>query len=124
MNGLIRELQIGSILLTKETVERASKYIVLTGHDLTDFQSILNLELLRINIHSGTSNDIAKYNLGEAYKTEEQLTINARSLQNFLSLRSDKSALWEIRQLAHAVYDALPEDHRYLFADHIKEEQQ
>jgi thymidylate synthase (FAD) len=45
-----------------------------------------------------------------------------RSLQNLLSLRSDKAALWEIRQLAHALFNALPADHRYLFVDHLKEE--
>jgi thymidylate synthase (FAD) len=44
-----------------------------------------------------------------------------RSLQNFLSLRSDKSALWEIQKLAHAIYNELPLEHRYLFEASIKE---
>jgi thymidylate synthase (FAD) len=106
----------------KDEKARAHKYLVFTGNDLVDLMSIRALENLRQCIQSGTSNDLAKYCLPEAYKTEEQLTINARSLQNLLSLRSDKSALWEIRQLAHAIYDALPEDHKYLFVDHLKEE--
>jgi len=104
--------------------KRASTYLVFTGNDLVDTMSIRALENLRQVIQAGISNDIAKYCLPESYKTEEQLTINARSLQNLLFLRSDKGALWEIRQLAHALFDALPEDHKYLFIDHIKEEQQ
>ncbi len=115
MNGLIRELKVGSKLLTKEIVERASKYIVLTGDDLTDFQSIVTLEMLRLNVVSGTSNDICKYNLGESYKTSLVWTVNARTLQNFLHLRTDKAALWEIRELANNLYVALPDEHKYLF---------
>jgi len=93
---------------------------VLTGDDLTDFQSIVTLEMLRLNVVSGTSNDICKYNLGESYKTSLVWTINARSLQNFLYLRTDKAALWEIRELANNLYVALPDEHKYLFYDSNK----
>lgn len=98
--------------------ERASKYLVYTGNSLVDCMSIYALENLRQVLHQGTSNDVAKYCLPEAYKTELKWTINARSLQNFLALRSDKSALWEIRKLAKEVYEALPEDHTYLFEEY------
>jgi thymidylate synthase (FAD) len=70
---------------------------------------------------AGISNDRAKYCLPESYKTELTWTINARSLQNFISLRSDKAALWEIRDLANMVYETLPSDHRYLFENSLKE---
>ncbi|EOH7199259.1 FAD-dependent thymidylate synthase, partial [Campylobacter jejuni] len=46
---------------------------------------------------------------------ELTLTINARSLQNFISLRSSKSALWEIRNLANALFEALPQEHKFIF---------
>ena len=97
-------------------VERASKYLVMTGVELVDEMSIRALENLRLVLLQGISNDKAKYCLPESYKTELTWTINARSLQNFLTLRSDKSALWEIQELAHALYEALPEDHKYLFS--------
>ena len=97
-------------------VERASKYLVMTGVELVDEMSIRALENLRLVLLQGISNDKAKYCLPESYKTELTWTINARSLQNFLTLRSDKSALWEIQNLAHALYDALPEEHKYLFS--------
>jgi len=104
---------------TSKDVERASKYLVLTGAEMVDEMSIKALENLRLVLVEGISNDKAKYCLPESYKTELTWTINARSLQNFLTLRSDKSALWEIQNLAHALYDALPEEHKYLFS--IKE---
>lgn len=104
---------------TCKDLERASKYLVLTGVEMVDEMSLKALENLRLVLVEGISNDKAKYCLPESYKTELTWTINARSLQNFLTLRSDKSALWEIQNLAHALYDALPEEHKYLFS--IKE---
>jgi thymidylate synthase (FAD) len=103
--------------------EGASRYIVLTGDKRVDRASIAALNNLQALLKEGISNDIAKYALPECYKTELTWTINARSLQNFLALRSSKSALWEIRDLAYAIFDALPEDHRYLFEDHINKKE-
>ena len=94
---------------------RASKYIVLTTNEAVDNASIKALENLRENLQSQISLDIAKYCLIESYKTELTWTINARSLQNFLSLRTSKSALWEIRNLAHEIYSALPNEHKFIF---------
>lgn len=92
------------------------KYLVFTGVDEVDEASKKALKNLQKILQSGISNDRAKYCLPESYKTELSWTINARSLQNFLSLRSDKSALWEIQELAHCVYNALPNEHKYLFS--------
>jgi len=103
-----------------ENKERAGKYLVFTGVDIVDEMSIKALENLRKVLKEGVSNDKAKYCLPESYKTELTWTINARSLQNFLSLRSDKSALWEIRELSYEIYKALPEDHKYLFREFLK----
>lgn len=103
---------------TCKDLERAQKYLVFTGDERVDSMSIKALENLRQLLNEGISNDKAKYCLPESYKTELTWTINARSLQNFLTLRSDKSALWEIQNLAHALYQALPEEHRYLFSIH------
>ena len=100
---------------TYNDCDRAREYLVMTGNDIVDEMSIKGLENLRVVLSKGISNDKAKYCLPESYKTELTYTINARSLQNFITLRSDKSALWEIRDLAQALYNELPEDHRYLF---------
>ncbi len=101
-------------------IARAEKYLVFTGVGLVDTFSVDALENLRKVLVAGISNDRAKYCLPDAYKTELTWTINIRSLQNFIYLRSDKSALWEIRNLANAIYEALPEEVKYLFNDHLK----
>lgn len=93
----------------------AQKFLVFTSNEMVNRASLLALINLQAILKQGVSNDIAKYCLPESYKTELTWTINARSLQNFLALRSSKSALWEIRALAKAVFDALPSEHRYLF---------
>ncbi len=97
--------------------EKASKYLVMTGNETVDKMSILALNNLQKVLKEGISNDIAKYCLPESYKSELTWTVNARSLQNFLNLRSSKEALWEIRELSREIFKALPEDHKYLFEE-------
>jgi thymidylate synthase (FAD) len=101
--------------------ERVEKYCVLVKNHKVDSAICLALDELRDLIKSGVPNDKAKYCLPESYKTSLTWSINARSLQNFLSLRSDKSALWEIRELARKIFEALPEEHKYLFEDYMKD---
>lgn len=100
---------------------RASKYLVFTGNAKVDRMSILALDNLRDLVADGISNDQLKYAMPEAYKTSLIWSVNARSLQNFLSLRSNKAALWEIRNLAHAIYNQIPDDHKFLFEASVKE---
>lgn len=95
--------------------KNASRYLVLCGNEKVDNASIKALENLRQILQESISLDLAKYCLPESYKTELTLTINARSLQNFLSLRSAKSALWEIRKLANTIFENLPDEHKFLF---------
>lgn len=98
-----------------QDIKRAEKYLIMTDEKLVNEMSIKALENLRSILQLGISNDKAKYCLPESYKTELTWTINARSLQNFITLRSDKAALWEIRDLAKNIYEALPCDHKYLY---------
>jgi len=101
----------------EDDFDRAKEFIVLTNNREVDNASIKALNNLQSILKSGISNDIAKYCLPESYKTELTWTINARSLQNFLSLRSNKSALWEIRELSNLIYQSLPKEHQYLFKE-------
>lgn len=104
---------------TSVVLNRASQYLVMTGNEDVDMASVLALENLRRLVAQGIPNDITKFCLPDAYKTELTWSINARSLQNFLKLRTDKSAMWEIRRLANDIFDALPEDHQYLFTEFV-----
>jgi thymidylate synthase (FAD) len=103
----------------EDDFKEAEKFIVLTDNVMVDIASIKALNNLQLVLKEGVSNDIAKFCLPESYKTELTWTINARSLQNFIELRSNKSALWEIRNMANALYENLPKEHQYLFKDNI-----
>lgn len=94
----------------------AGKYINLTGIEEIDTASLLALEQLRILLSSGKyTNDQAKYAVPECYKLDLIWTINARSLRNFLHLRSSHRAHFEIREFANLVFGAVPESHKFLY---------
>lgn len=78
--------------------------------------SLLNIQYF---LREGRANDQVKYMLPEAFKTRLQWQIDGRNLQNFLVLRTSKDALWEIRLLAKAIYDALPSEHKYLYSEYV-----
>lgn len=99
--------------------EQVAKWCVLTDVYAVDHASGRQLESVQSLLKAGIPNDKAKYALPESYKTELIWSINARSLQNFLSLRTSSSALWEIRRLAYAVFAATPADHQYLLEDFV-----
>jgi len=108
---------------TTDIGKRAEKYLVYSGVDRVDWHSIQALENLRQDIEAGVSNDIAKYTLPESFKTSLIWTINFRSLQNFLKLRTAPDALWEIRNLAYAIFDAIPDEYKYLLEDFVYEKE-
>jgi len=118
----LKELKHVEPFITASGVDReeASKYIYMTGDTVVDDMGIIALENLRKLVVKGKSNDIIKFAMPESYLTELTWTINARSLQNFLSLRLDKSALWAIRDLAQAIYDAIPADHKFIYEEQGK----
>jgi len=103
----------------KESKDHVDNFVVLAGNKYVDRANQLQLEYLRDELNKGTSNDKAKYMLTEAYKTSLVWTVNARSLQNFLALRTNRSALWEIQELANNIFTNLPDEHKYLFEEFI-----
>ena len=95
-------------------------FLVDSDNFSVNYYNLKQLRALREElITTNLSNDIAKYMLPEAFKTRLQWQIDMRNYQSFLELRLDKSALWEIRELAYATYKALPPEHRYLVNDII-----
>ena len=67
-------------------------------------------------------NDELKYFLPELWPTNLVLTSNVRELRYILKLRTGPSALREFRDLAHALYEAVPEQFKYLLTDCVHEE--
>lgn len=105
--------------INDENIKRAEKYVVFTPNENVNIASIKALENLRELLITPIGNDLAKYAMPESYKTELHWSINARSLQNFLELRTNRAALWEIQKLAHNIYDALPSEHKFIFEEKI-----
>lgn len=105
--------------INEENIKRAEKYVVFTPNENVNIASIKALENLRELLITPIGNDLAKYAMPESYKTELHWSINARSLQNFLELRTNRAALWEIQKLAHNIYDALPNEHKFIFEEKI-----
>ncbi len=92
--------------------------LVKTGVDVIDQLNIKHMEKLAVLIKQyDIPNDIAKYGLVEAYKVREQISFNIRSFRHFLSLRTSKKALAEIRQLAQEMFKQIPKDYHIFFED-------
>ncbi len=105
-----------------DNLQRAERFLVFTENQAVNEASIYALENLRKLLVTNIGNDLAKFAMPESYKTELTWSINARSLQNFFALRTSSSALWEIRNLAHSIFESLPEDHQFIFNDFIAHE--
>lgn len=97
-----------------------SRFCVLTDDDDVNLSIAHALAGLQALLIRRKSNDVAKYAMIEAYRTQLTWTINLRSLQNFLSLRTDKKALPEIQHLAKLIYEALPADAQSLVKHCVK----
>lgn len=92
------------------------KYLVKVN-PIVDSHNIHQLAMIQNALQKGMIRDEAKYLLPEAYKTSLVMTINARALQNFLYWRTSSHALWEIQGLAKAMFEAVPDTHKFLFRE-------
>ena len=68
------------------------------------------------------TDDELKYFLPEMWPTNLILTSNIRELRHILTLRTAPAALKEFRDLAHNLFDAVPDEFRYLLQDCVYKE--
>ena len=68
------------------------------------------------------TDDELKYYLPEFWPTSLVLTSNIRELRHILNLRTAPAALREFRELARAMFKAVPDEFKYLLEDCIHEE--
>lgn len=108
-------------LVAKMDLACLDQYLTFTGDIEIDELNIAQLNSLIDQVRAGKPNDQVKYLIPDAFRTRAILTLNARSLRNLFTLRTSKRALWEFRQLAFAMFDALPEGHKVLFEDRVHE---
>jgi thymidylate synthase (FAD) len=104
------QLALPSTLIDKFLVPVSDR---IDGHNYNQLINIID------ELNEGVANDKVKYLLPEAYKTSLVSTMNMRALQNFLALRTNKAALWEIQELARAMFEVIPNDHRYMLKEFI-----
>ena len=72
--------------------------------------------------HPDMSNDELKYYLPEFWPTNLVLTSNVRELRHILNLRTAPAALKEFRELARAMYEAVPDEFKHLLKDCVHNE--
>lgn len=68
---------------------------------------------------AGVKPEDARMVLPNATATNLYMTINLRSLMNFFQLRLDKSAQWEIRELAEKMFSELDVDLQHILEEYI-----
>ena len=66
--------------------------------------------------------DQLKYFVPECLTTNLVLTANVRELRHIIELRTAPAALKEFRILAYALFEAVPEEYRYLLEDCVYKE--
>ena len=67
-------------------------------------------------------NDEMKYLLPELWPTNLIMTANIRALRHIIKLRTAPNALYEFRVLAYSLYEAVPEEFKYLLQDCVYKE--
>ena len=77
------------------------------------------MEMVAGGVSKGCSNDNLAMILPQAYNYSFITTMNIQSLQHLLSMRTPKTAHWDIREFAYAIAEQIPEEHKYLFQEYI-----
>ena len=104
----------------KKKIEDTTKFL---GELPEEYLSLAQSFALFVATTPDLSNDELKYYLPEFWPTDLILTSNVRELRHILNLRTAPQALREFRELARAMYEAVPEQFKYLLRDCVHEEQ-
>lgn len=72
--------------------------------------------------HPDLTDDELKYFVPELWPTNLILTSNVRELRHIITLRTAPAALKEFRDLARNLFEAVPEEYRYLLQDCVYKE--
>ena len=114
-----------SVESTRHTLRKylkSEQWIEDLADKLLPIQRDLLYYVSRLAEVSDYTNDELKYYLPEFWPTNLVLTSNVRELRHILNLRTAPAALKEFRDLARAMYEAVPEQYKYLLKDCVHEE--
>ena len=108
---LMQEL---AVVILPESMDKELKQLTVAyGLLLSDY----------VNNHPDIHNDQLKYCVPECLVTNLVLTANISALRHIIKLRTAPAALREFQQLAHALFEAVPEEYRYLLKDCVYKEE-
>lgn len=74
-------------------------------------------DMVKDCVENNEANDEISLLLPQAWQYNLMATFSLGALQHFLKLRLKPDAHWDIRELAKQLYNAIPEEHLYLFED-------
>ncbi len=106
---------------SRYTLDKGEVFFEKTGDPDVDIALSKWKETVEDMIDLGKPNDIVSLMLPQAYQYRWVMKINARSLQNFFDLRTHRKAHFHIKEVAEAMWDQIPEDHKFLFEEHIRD---
>ena len=81
----------------------------------------LNLLLGIISKEPDISNDVLKYYIPEFWPTNLIMSSNVRELRYIIDLRSESNVLQEFQDLAHALFEVVPNEFKFLLEDCVHE---
>lgn len=127
VSELIKRIKTGSVDNIVNHIIK--KYVVIPNYIETEKENKTIYEAILINFKAflesldfynrfiSEHKDKVKYFLPESWRTNLVMSINIRSLRNFLQLRLFKQAHFEIRHLANLIIEQIPEEYKILFED-------
>ncbi|MCD6435864.1 MAG: FAD-dependent thymidylate synthase [Clostridiales bacterium] len=90
----------------------------LEKHDSEMVKEFLDITITVLKtLYDRYGNDTAKYFIPECMNTKLVMTVNARELRHIFNLRSARPAMLEFNILCKHLFDALPEDHKFMYID-------
>lgn len=112
-----------SVQSTRYTTKKRKEDLQITETGNSRINEMLQeiMDIVDDAIDEGYSNDDISMLLPQAYQYSCVVTMNAQAIQHFLTLRTKRDAHYDIRKLAKAIYQALPEEHKYLFKEYTND---
>lgn len=78
-------------------------------------------EMIKDCVDKNLANDDISMLLPQAWQYNLFCSMSLQAVQHFIKLRTKTDAHWDIQELAHKIYEAIPEEHKFLFTDYLKE---
>lgn len=102
---------------TKKSVAKGSAGYTLSKSSLVNkYLEDIDTMILQC-VKNGEANDEISLLLPQAWQYNLMASFSLGALQHFLKLRLKPDAHWDIRDLAKKLYEAIPEEHLYLFEE-------